>query len=148
LSRQTPKGWAVNFEIVPVTLPDGSDGVITWKAALDLESYDKGKLFGLYQECRVQLYAVSDQQAFKIINADNWKSISQVTTPLSNSFASAKLPDEQTVTFPYRCAATEDQVRTLKAGAADLLYKSVSKDTIKLDETLRSLGFQGDWKAK
>ena len=51
-----------------------------------------------------------------------------------------KVPDQQIVTFPYRCSATEEQVRILKAGTADLLDKSIDKDLKRNEETFRYLG--------
>jgi len=147
LSRQTPKGTAVEFKIVPVTLPDGLPGVITWKAALDSKLSDVNSGLFLGPECDVELYAYAEQQAFKV-EGEKWVGLAQATTPFSKTFVGAKLPDQQTVRLLGACDEMNARLRTLKAGAADKLGKSVVKGSIKMNDTFRSLGFEHDLKLK
>lgn len=137
LSRHTPIGHAITFQMIPFTLPDGSPGVITLKAALQSKSSDVPKT----SLCEVTLKALADQQVFKI-EGEDWVSVKEATTAFSNVFSDAKQPDLQTVTLPYTCNKVGGRVRTLQSNAADRLATSASKKAVMLYGTLKSLGFQ------
>ena len=148
LSRQTPKGKAIKYEVLPFTLPDGSPGIMTVKAALESKRFQEVPVSseGGPENCVVTLNAIADQQIFKV-EGEKWIGIAQSTGSFSKVFANAKLPDTQTVTFPRPCSDTTERVQTLTTGAADLLDKSVNKDAVKLNETLRSLGFDYEFQS-
>jgi hypothetical protein len=136
LKRETPKGLAVNFQIVPITLPDGSPGVVTVKAALAASSVEVDKT-----KCEITLQAIADQQAFKV-DGDHWISIKRGSTAFSQVFGGALQPDLQVVTVPYGCAATGGRLMTLQERAVDRLDKSFLKGGVMTTESLRSLGIQ------
>jgi hypothetical protein len=140
LKRQTPKGRAINFQIVPITLPDGAPGVIALKAALVATSLDVGQSKERPQG-EVKLQAVADQQAFKV-DGDRWISIKQASTAFSQVFEGAIQPDLQIVTLPYECAATGGRLRTLQKRAVDRVDKSFVNGEVMKTESLRSLGIQ------
>jgi hypothetical protein len=78
LSRQTPKGAAINYQIVPFTLPDGSPGVMTVKAALESKTSETSSE-GRQRQCQITLNAIADQHAFKI-QGDTWVALKHATT--------------------------------------------------------------------
>ena len=59
---------------------------------------------------KFELNAYAEQQVFAV-EGEKWKTIAQADDPLSEAFLGVKVPDQQIVTFPYRCSATEEQVR-------------------------------------
>jgi hypothetical protein len=92
-------------------------------------------------KCQVTLNAIADQNAFKV-QGDRWVPLKQTTTAFSNVFAKAAQPDLQTVTLPSSCEKMRDRVQTLQASAVNSLDRSVNKDSIMVEQTLRSLGYR------
>jgi hypothetical protein len=140
LERQTPKGTAINFKIVPLTLPDGSPGVITLKAALEATTQDVGKSRERPQ-CEAKFDIFADQQVYKV-EGENWIPVKRGSSPFSRVFAGSIQPDSQTVILPYNCAATGGRLQTLQAGATDRINKSLAVGAVMKNETLHDLGVQ------
>lgn len=143
LSRQTPKGAALKYEIFPVTLSDGSAGVVTVKAALDTNSVNRSG-FKIVPHCDVHIYASADQQLFKV-DGETWKSVKQTTTPFSYVFGGSDWPDVQTVTTRGQCDSTAGHGALQQAAVK--LSKSANKGAIKMD-AFRSLGVEPELKVK
>jgi hypothetical protein len=138
ISRMTPKGWAINYQIAPFTLPDGSPGIITLKGAIETTTSDA--VTGS-SRCEVVMEAVADQQAYKV-QGDRWISLKQGFVSLSKVISGVTQPDTQSITLPYPCSATKDRVLTLQAAAADRVDKNLADGMVLTNETLRSLGLQ------
>jgi hypothetical protein len=141
LSRQTPKGQAIKYEIFSVTLSDGSEGVLTVKAALDSNFVNKSTAGVTH--CEVRLDASADQQLFKV-DGETWKNVAETTTPFSNVFAGSDWPDTQTVTAQGPCTTAG---RKAQKEAIYTLSKRANKDSIKM-EAFRALGLEPQLKVK
>jgi hypothetical protein len=139
LHKQTPSGRAISLQTISFSLPDGSAGVLAIKVVLKSTSQDLGDPQN-DRHCEFTLSAFAHQQVFRV-EGENWIGLKQTKTALSNVIASAKQPDQETVTFPYNCKAASKRIQMLEKMSTDRIHRSVHKNAVMLEKILQSLGY-------
>ena len=144
LRRQTPVGYAFSSHVLTVKLQDGSDGVITFRTALEVRRTERPRTaFGETGSCTVDMDAVVYQQAYKI-SESKWIAIGEAATPLSRVVPNAGQPDVQTVTFPFTCSGAEDRVAMVQSDVRARLSKTFNERSLVLNSSLQELGIPLD----
>lgn len=139
LHKQTPSGKAIGLQMISFSLPDGSAGVLAIKVVLKSTSQDLGDPQN-DRHCEFTLSAIAHQQVFRV-EGENWIGLKQTKTALSNVIASAKQPDQETVTLPYNCNAASKRIQMLEKISTDRIHRSVHRNAVMLEKILQSLGY-------
>jgi len=121
LSRQNPKGYAVNFRVTKITLPDGTPAVITYKGFVSSSTAPTSSRDG----CAVNISSVVEQQLFKD-DGSAWTPLKSNLIDSSSLFSDLETPVKNSVLIPFKCDAAQSRVETLNAVAADKLSKTLS----------------------
>lgn len=130
LSRQNPKGYAVNFRIEKTTLPDGSPAVVTYKGFVSSTTSPTPGRDG----CAVNINSVVEQQVFKV-DGSAWKPLKSNVIESSSLFDD---PIKSSILVPFNCNAAQSRVETLNAVAADKLSKHLSVGAYSLDPSFEA----------
>jgi hypothetical protein len=133
LSRQNPKGYAVNFRVEKTTLSDGSPAVVTYKGFVSSTTAPTPGRDG----CAVNINSVVEQQLFKV-DGIAWKPLKSSVVESSSLFGD---PIKGSVLVPFNCNAAQSRVETLNAVAADKLSKHLSVGTYSLDPTFKEFKY-------
>jgi hypothetical protein len=138
LSRQTPKGSAVEFRIENIKFADGSPGVITYKAVVATRASDTATAVA---SCAVNVDTVVEQQAFKIDDA-SWKAVARKDVDPTEILLGTGWAAPKSVLLPFPCKASGPRIQILGGDAATELSRHFSNSLISVPNSLRTLGLQ------
>jgi hypothetical protein len=136
LSRQNPKGYAVNYRIEKTNLPDGSPAVIAYKGFVSADTSPTPNRDG----CAVDVNSVVQQQVFRV-DGNKWTLLNGNEIDPSSLFYDLATSPKKSVLVPYNCNAARSRVETLNAVAADNLSKHLSTGALSVQYSLKSLGW-------
>jgi hypothetical protein len=134
LSRQTPKGFAIDYRIEKINLADGSPALITYKGLISTKKAE------IHAGCAVDVNPRVQQQLYKI-DGPNW------TFVTANEVDAASLfPDSdgsaKSVAFPFGCNESGSRVEKLNAEAAGNLSRNFATGKLSVSNSVQSLGLR------
>jgi hypothetical protein len=136
VSRQNPKGYAVNFRIEKTKLPDGSQAVITYKGFVSSATSPIPNRDG----CAIDVNSVVEQQVFKV-DGNAWTPLKSNVVDSSSLFIDMAATPKKSVLVPFGCNAAQSRADGLNAVAADSLSKHLSNAPLSVQYSLESLGW-------
>jgi membrane-bound inhibitor of C-type lysozyme len=137
LSRQTPKGYAVNWRIQDFTLKDGSPALIAYKGFVNTDFAPTANNVG----CAVDVNSAVQQEVFKVDGA-TWTMVTKNVVDSSSLFYDLAKSPKAPILVPYKCSAAQSRIQVLNANAAGTLSQQLSTGTLSLSNSLTSLGLR------
>jgi len=136
LSRQTPKGFAIDYRIEKINLPDGSPALITYKGLISTKTAPIQNSAG----CAVDVNSRVQQQLYKI-DGPNWTFVTANEVDPSSLFADLD-GSVKSVALPFRCGESGSRVEKLNAEAAGNLSRNFATGKLSVPNSLQSLGLR------
>jgi hypothetical protein len=136
LSRQNPKGFAINYRIEKINLPDGSPAVITYKGFVSTKTAAIPNSSG----CAVDVDSSVQQQVYKI-DGSKWTFVVRNEIDPSSLFYDLE-SSAKPVLLPFGCGASVSRVEMLNADAAGNLSRYLATGKLSIPNSMQSLGLQ------
>jgi hypothetical protein len=137
LSRQTPKGYAINWRIQDFTLKDGSPAVITYKGFVNSDIAPTANNAG----CAVDVNSAVQQEVFKVEGTE-WTIVTKNVVDSSSLFYDLAKSPKSPIVVPYKCSEAQSRIQVLNASAASTLSQQLSTGSLSLSNSLTSLGLR------
>lgn len=138
ISRQTPKGPAVQFHMETIKFADGSPGVIIYKGVVTTNASDTPTAS---PACSVEVNPIVEQKAFKT-GSDSWEVSAQNEVDPSAILSGSGWSQSKSVLLPFDCGTSGSRIQTLRTNAATELSGRLTSSGISLPNSLRTLGLQ------
>jgi hypothetical protein len=141
ISRQTPKGMAVQFRIEPFIFTDGSPGIILYKGVVTTRASEILHENDARPSCSVEVNPIVEQKAFKIDNT-SWKVVAGNEVSPSAIFAGPGWTQSKSVLLPYDCGTSRSRIQNLGANAATELSRGLIDPKLSVPNSMHTLGLQ------
>jgi hypothetical protein len=138
ISRQTPRGPAVQFHVETIKLTDGSPGVIVYKGVVTTNASDTA--MGV-ASCSVEVNPVVEQRAFKT-GSGSWEALAGNEVNPSAILSGSGWPQSKSVLLPFDCGTSRSRIQVLRTDAATELSRRLTSSGISVQNSLRTLGLQ------
>lgn len=136
LGRQNPKGFAVNYRIEKIDLPDGSPAVIAYKGFVNTTAAASGN-----SACAVDVSSKVQQQVYKV-EGGTWTPVQSNEIDPSTLFFDVTTSFDKPVLLPYTCNASSSRIQMLNADAAGVLSGRLASGKLSVSNSLQSLGLK------
>ncbi|UPK02015.1 hypothetical protein [Bradyrhizobium sp. 170] len=136
LSRQTPKGFAINYRIEKINLPDGSPALITYKGFISTKTAAIPNSAG----CAVDVSSSVQQQLYKIAGSE-WTLVTRNEIDPSSLFTGLD-SSAKSVFLPFGCGESSSRVEMLNADAAGNLSRYLATGNLSVPNSIQSLGLR------